>query len=181
MRRQRIFSETNRVENIDEQLDLIKSKLKKRDYHVREENGKLLARKNRFSRWGPYVNHVELIIFLIGRMLRFVPGMYVVDVLWIRDGETSVIPGTNGKYYLSSDKFIIETYKKDQEYKVFANTLSRVGDGKVVKNFQTNVTLYERKGEIAHAAKPELKKVKEEQIRVNSPLKHNSYSLSNLL
>jgi len=177
MRRQRIFSETNRVENIDEQLDLIKSRLKKRRYHVREENGNLLAEKNRFSRWGPYVNHVGLIIFLIGGMLRFVPGMYVDDVLWIRDGETSVIPGTDGKYYLSSDKFIIETYQKDQEDKVFAKTLSRVGDGKVVKNFQTNVTLYERKGEIVHGAKPELKKVKEEQIRVNYPLKHDSYAL----
>lgn len=32
------------------------------------------------------------------------------------------------------------------------------------------MTLYERKGEIAHGAKPELKKVKEEQIRVNYPL-----------
>lgn len=177
MRRQRLFSETKVVENIDEQLDLIKSRLKKKRYYLREENGNLLAEKNRFSRWGPYVNHVGLILFLIGGMLRFVPGMYVDEILWIRDGETSVIPGTNGKYYLSSDKFIMETYQKDQEDEVFENTLSRVGDGSVVKNFQTNVTLYERKGEIVHGAKPELKKVKDEQIRVNHPLKHDSYAL----
>ncbi|WP_217608897.1 cytochrome c biogenesis protein ResB, partial [Bacillus sp. GbtcB15] len=73
--------------------------------------------------------------------------------------------------------FIMETYQKDQEDKVFANTLSRVGDGSIVKNFQTNVTLYERKGEIVHGAEPELEKIKNEQIRVNYPLKHDSYAL----
>ena len=177
MRRQRLFSETKVVGNIDEQLDLLKSRLKKRRYHVREEHGNLLAEKNRFSRWGPYVNHVGLIIFLIGGMLRFVPGMYVDEILWIRDGETSVIPGTNGKYYLSSDKFFMETYQKDQENKVFEQAISQVGEGNVVKNYQTNVTLYERKGEIIHGAKPELQKVKEKHIKVNQPLKHDSYAL----
>ena len=49
-----------------------------------------LAEKGRFSRWGPYVNHIGLIIFLIGGMLRFVPGMYVDKVLWLREGETKV-------------------------------------------------------------------------------------------
>ncbi|MGS2778266.1 cytochrome c biogenesis protein ResB [Robertmurraya sp. GLU-23] len=177
MRRQRLFSETIVTENINEQLTLLKSKLKGKRYNVREENGNLLAEKNRFSRWGPYVNHVGLIIFLMGGMLRFVPGMYIDEMLWISDGETSVIPGTDGIYYLSSDKFIIDTYQKEQEDEVFANTLTRVGDGNVVKNFQTNVTLYERKGEIVHGAKPELKKVKNEQIRVNYPLKYDSYAL----
>lgn len=177
LRRQRLFSETKVEEKLDEQLDLIISNLKRKRYQVREENGHFLAEKSRFSRWGPYVNHVGLIIFLIGGLLRFVPGMYVDEMLWIRDGETAIIPGTNGKYYLSSDKFIMATYQKDQEDQVFANTLSRVGDGNVVKNFQTNVTLYERKGEIIHGAKPELKKVKDEQIRVNYPLKHDSYAL----
>lgn len=177
LRRQRLFSETKVDEKINDQLDLIKSKLKKKHYHVSEENGNILAEKNRFSRWGPYINHVGLIIFLIGGMLRFVPGMYVDEILMIRDGETSVIPGTNGKYYLSSGKFIMETYQKDQENKVFEQALSLVGDGSVVKNFQTNVTLYERKGEIVHGAKPELIKIKDEQIRVNYPLKHDSYAL----
>lgn len=32
-------------------------------------------------------------------MLRFVPGMYIDEVLWIREGETKVIPGTNGEYF----------------------------------------------------------------------------------
>ncbi|WP_445506199.1 cytochrome c biogenesis protein ResB [Niallia sp. 03190] len=177
IRRQRLFNETRVTKNLDEQLDSVISKLKKRHYHVREENGNFLAEKNRFSRWGPYVNHVGIIIFLIGGMLRFIPGMYVDETLWIRDGETSVIPGTNGKYYLKSDKFMMETYQKDQEDKVYADAISRLGDGNIVKNYQTNVTLYERKGEIIHGDKPDLKKVKDKQIKVNQPLKHNSYAV----
>jgi len=177
MRRQRLFSETRVKENTDEQLDVLITKLKNKRYRILEENGNYLAEKNRFSRWGPYVNHTGLIIFLIGGMLRFIPGMYVDEMLWIRDGETSVIPGTNGKYYLSSDKFILETYQIEQEDEVFANALSRVGDGNIVKNFQTNVTLYERNGEILPGITPELVKVKDYQIKVNQPLKHNSFAL----
>lgn len=79
-------------------------------------------------------------------MLRFVPGMYVDDVLWIREGETKVIPGTDGKYFLKSDQFIMETYQKESEDEVFENAITRVGDGSVAKNYQTNVTLFERKG-----------------------------------
>ncbi|RCW41126.1 cytochrome c biogenesis protein ResB [Paenibacillus prosopidis] len=177
MRRQRLFGESRVKEGLDEQLVLVISKLKKRRYRVHEENGNFLAEKNRFSRWGPYVNHVGLIIFLIGGMLRFMPGMYVDEMLWIRDGETSVIPGTNGKYYLRSDRFMIETYQMDQEDEVFANTLSRVGDGNIVKNYQTNVTLFEREGEIIHGDTPELVKVKDKQIKVNQPLFHDSYAI----
>ncbi|WP_029192673.1 cytochrome c biogenesis protein ResB [Paenibacillus harenae] len=177
MRRQRLFGESRVKEDLDEQIVSVISKLKKRRYCVREENGNFLAEKNRFSRWGPYVNHVGLIIFLIGGMLRFIPGMYVDEMLWIRDGETSVIPGTNGKYYIRSDKFMMETYQKDQENQVFANTLSRVGDGNMVKNYQTNVTLYERKGESILGETPELVKVKDEQIKVNQPLFHDSYAV----
>lgn len=69
---------------------------------MREQEGSILAEKGRFSRWGPYVNHIGLIIFLIGAMLRFVPGMYVDETLWVREGETAQIPGTDGKYYLKT-------------------------------------------------------------------------------
>ncbi|MFC0271543.1 cytochrome c biogenesis protein ResB [Metabacillus herbersteinensis] len=176
MKRQRLFSSTTIV-NTDTELQQVKDKLKSRRYNVREENGNLLAEKGRFSRWGPYVNHVGLIIFLFGAMLRFVPGMYVDEVLWIREGETSVIPGTEGKYYLKNDQFIMEVYEKDKEEDVFEDAITRVGDGSVVKNYQSNVTLYERKGEIVHGAEPELEKVKDKEIKVNQPLKHDSYAL----
>ncbi|WP_226526605.1 cytochrome c biogenesis protein ResB [Metabacillus niabensis] len=174
MKRQRLYSSTKTNEY---DLELVKERLASRRYHVREENGNLLAEKGRFSRWGPYVNHCGLIIFLIGAMLRFVPGMYIDEVLWVREGETAVIPGTEGRYYLENKDFIMEVYEKDKEDEVFEEAITRVGDGSVVKNFQSNVILYEREGEIVHGAEPKLNKVKEEEIRVNEPLKFESFSL----
>ncbi|WP_299088263.1 cytochrome c biogenesis protein ResB [uncultured Metabacillus sp.] len=174
MKRQRLFSSTK---TNDVHLDELKKRLMSRRYNVREENGSLLAEKGRFSRWGPYVNHCGLIIFLIGAMLRSVPGMYVDEVLWVREGETEVIPGTSGKYYLENKKFIMEVYEKENEKEVFEDAITRAGDGSVVKNFQSNVVLYERKGEIVHGAKPELQEVKEAEIRVNEPLKFESFAL----
>ncbi|MBO1514726.1 cytochrome c biogenesis protein ResB [Metabacillus bambusae] len=174
MKRQRLFSATKTDET---NLETIKERLTSRRYNVREENGNLLAEKGRFSRWGPYVNHCGLILFLFGAMLRFIPGMYVDEVLWVREGETAVIPGTEGKYYLENKEFIMEVYEKDKENEVFADAITRVGDGSVVKNFQSNVVLYERKGEIVHGAEPNLEEVKQEEIRVNEPLKFNSFSL----
>ncbi len=174
MKRQRLFSSTKTNEY---DVDLVKKRLTARRYKVREENGNLLAEKGRFSRWGPYVNHCGLIIFLIGAMLRFVPGMYVDEVLWVREGETAVIPGTEGRYYLENKDFIMEVYEKDKEKEVFEEAITRVGDGSVVKNFQSNVVLYEREGEIVHGAEPDLNKVKDGEIRVNEPLKFESFSL----
>lgn len=174
MKRQRLFSATKTNEL---PAEMIKERLAARRYKIREENGNIFAEKGRFSRWGPYVNHCGLIIFLIGAMLRFVPGMYVDEVLWLREGETAVIPGTDGKYYLKNEKFIMEVYEKDKEDEVFEDAISRVGDGSVVKNFQSNVVLYERKGEIVHGATPELEEIQKKQIRVNEPLKFDSFSL----
>ncbi len=174
LRRQKLFSSTKTNELPEE---LIKQRLAIRRYKIREENGNIFAEKGRFSRWGPYVNHCGLIIFLIGAMLRSVPGMYVDEVLWLREGETAVIPGTDGKYFLKNEKFIMELYEKDKEDEVFEDAISRVGDGSVVKNFQSNVVLYKREGEIIHGAEPELKEVQKKEIRVNEPLKFDSFSL----
>ncbi|UHA58061.1 cytochrome c biogenesis protein ResB [Metabacillus litoralis] len=174
MKRQRLYSST--VTN-EYDVELLKKRLTSKRYRVRVENGNILAEKGRFSRWGPYVNHCGLILFLFGAMLRFVPGMYVDEVLWVREGETAVIPGTEGRYFLENKDFIMEVYEKDKESEVFEEAITRVGDGSVVKNFQSNVVLYERKGEIVHGATPELTEVKEEEIRVNEPLKFESFSL----
>jgi cytochrome c biogenesis protein len=176
LRRQRLFSSSH-VDNYEALLPQIKEKLAKHRYHIREENGNILAEKGRFSRWGPYVNHIGLIIFLIGAMLRFVPGMYVDEVLWIREGETKEIPGTNGKYFLKNEKFIFQVYEKEKEKKVFQEAIDRVGSGMMAKNYQTNAVLYERVGPIIPGEKPKLKKVKSFSIRVNEPLKHDHYAL----
>ncbi|MBB5323473.1 cytochrome c biogenesis protein [Anoxybacillus tepidamans] len=175
LRRQRLFSITN--VNDERLFETVKERLAKRRYHIREENGNILAEKGRFSRWGPYVNHIGLIIFLIGAMLRFVPGMYVDKVLWIREGETKEIPGTNGKYFLKNEKFIFETYEKGKENEVFNAAIDRVGSGMVAKTYQTNAVLYKRVGPVIPGDEPKLQKVKEYKIRVNDPLKYDHYAL----
>ncbi|MBO9128294.1 cytochrome c biogenesis protein ResB [Bacillus sp. 165] len=161
----------------DEEIAVVKENLEKKRYTVRTENGNILAEKGRFSRWGPYVNHVGLIIFLIGAMLRFVPGMYVDEALWVREGETKAVPGTEGKYYVKNEKFIMEVYDKSKENQVFENAIDRVGNNSIPKNFQSNVILYEAVGKPIPGQKPKLKEVKDGQIRVNEPLKYDHYAL----
>jgi cytochrome c biogenesis protein len=172
LKRQRLFGISENGDQDD--LALVKQRLKAKRYHVREENGDLLAEKNRFSRWGPYVNHVGLIIFLIGGMLRFVPGMYIDKVLWLREGETKVVPETDGQYYVANEKFILENYDKDKD-KTFEAAIDRAG--MVVKNYQTNAVLYKRVGPAIPGEQPELEKVKEHKIRVNQPLKFERFAL----
>src|SRR5690606_27486037 len=103
-------------------------------------------------------------------------GMYVDEVLWIREGETASVPGTHGKYYLESERFLVEVYEKGKEKEVFDEALDIAGNGMVVKNYQTDVKLYERTDEIIPGVEPELKEIKSHEIRVNEPLKHDHYA-----
>ncbi|MCM3236864.1 cytochrome c biogenesis protein ResB [Heyndrickxia oleronia] len=174
LKRQRLYIRSE-VELTDNHFDLIKQNLKAKRYKIREEDGSILAEKGRFSRWGPYVNHIGLIIFLIGAMLRSVPGMYVDETLKLREGEKKVIPGTHSEYVLENKKFILETYDKDKDKEKFNQALDRVGT--VAKNFQTNVTLYKREDGGIAGESDKLKKVKDYSIRVNDPLKMDHYRL----
>ncbi|ABY42644.1 MULTISPECIES: cytochrome c biogenesis protein ResB [Bacillus] len=158
-------------------LERVQINLKKRNYNVKVEDGNVLAEKGRFSRWGPYVNHIGLIIFLFGAMLRFLPSMYVDEALWLRDGETKEIPGTDGQYYLKNEKFIKEVYDKSKDKEVFDEAIDRVGDKMIAKNFQTNAVLYKAVGENIAGQKPKLEKVKEAEIRVNEPLKFDQFAV----
>ena len=176
LKRQRLFGITSTSETQNEEaFDKIKDKLKAKRYHIRVEEGNILAEKGRFSRWGPYINHIGLIIFLVGCMLRFIPGMYVDSVLWLREGESKVIPETNGEYYLKNNQFILEVYDKEKDDEVFDETIDRVG--MVAKNFQSNVTLYKKQGDTIPGESPELEKVKDDQIRVNQPLKFEDFAV----
>ncbi len=172
MSKQRLYSESE-----DIQLDTndLEEKMKKKGYKVRQdEKGNLLAEKGRFARWGPYVNHIGLIIFLFGGLLRLVPGMYIDEKLWIRDGETLPIPGTDREYYLESKRFIMEVYDEDDD-EVFEEALNRVGS--VAKNFQTDVVLYKQPTGLLPGEKGELEFIKEEDIQVNEPLKFDGFAL----
>lgn len=172
MRRQRIIAEGAVTEgDPSKTLYSVEEKLKKMNYKVRHDGSALLAEKGRFSRYGPYINHVGLIIFLLGVMLHQLPGMHVDESMWIRDGETRAIPGMDG-YFLESKKFILETHDNDP-------TTAQIQQGVAViaKNYQTDVVLYKQSDEALPGETNNLEVVKEYSIRVNHPLEHDGYSL----
>lgn len=170
--RQRFYNEVP-VDNIEADLHTIKSRLNRKRYKIKEEQGNILAEKGRFSRWGPYVNHIGLIIFLIGCMLRFAPGFYVNDMLWIKEGETLHIPGTEQDYYLTNHEFILEVYD-ESDGEVYQSAIKN--KGMIAKNFQTNVTLF-RAGESLPGEEPDLQKLEDYSIQVNKPLKFDQFAL----
>jgi len=172
LKRQRLYSE-KQIDYIDGDIAIVKERLTKKRYKVMEENGNLLAEKGRFSRWGPYINHIGLIIFLIGAMLRFAPGFYVNEALWIKEGDTLAIPGTNKEYYLTNHQFILELYD-ESDGDVYKEALNQKGG--VVKNYQSNITLYKAEASLP-GEKPKLHKLEDYQIQVNKPLKFDQYGI----
>lgn len=168
IKRQKLFSRSESI--TDDEKNLFVETLKKHRYKIYEKDGHILAEKGRFSRWGPYVNHAGLIIFLIGTLLRFVPGVYVDEFVWIREGETAVIPATNQEYYIENHDFIMEVYGDEEEDEKFSAVLEKT-ESMVPKNFQTDVTIYRDEAMDIVGAKPDLKEVKSGSIRVNHPMK----------
>lgn len=171
LKRQRLFSETETINDRD--ISTVKERLKKQRYNVRDENGHILAEKGRFSRWGPYVNHIGLIIILLAAALRMTPLMYLDEYIWIREGEQLVIPGTEGQFYLESEQFLLETH--DPEDEVFGEAIKQEG-GMVASNYQTDVIIYEANNEVP-GADPELEKIVQDELRMNHPVKFDRYTL----
>src|SRR5699024_12033314 len=95
----------------DADKEKIMKKLKKYRYNIFEENGNILAEKNRFSRWGPYVNHIGLIIILFASILRMTPIFFLDDYVWVREGEQKVIPCTDNNYHIENKKITIDFYE----------------------------------------------------------------------
>lgn len=173
MKVQRIFGE-GAVADPDDSLQKAEEKLKELRYNVKTEDGAILAEKNRFSRWGPYVNHTGLIIFLFGVLLRGLPGFYVDETMWIREGEVRPIKGADG-YYLENNEFIVENYSKEEADAVFGEALDRVGS--IVKTYQTDVTLYKQAEGSLPGQADQLEKMTDYSIAVNKPLKFDGYSV----
>jgi cytochrome c biogenesis protein len=73
--------------------------LKKQRYRVHTDGTALLAEKNRFSRWGPYINHIGLIIFLMAVLMRSIPGWHMDQHIAFPEGQIVKIPQTS--YYLN--------------------------------------------------------------------------------
>ncbi|MFA9556101.1 cytochrome c biogenesis protein ResB [Evansella sp. AB-rgal1] len=174
LERQRLFGISEDTIDADKEIKIAEKMLKEKKYTIRKEKGNILAEKGRFSRWGPYVNHIGLIIFLIGAMLRFFPEMYLDEHIWVREGEEVVIKGTNGEYFLRNDQFIVELYDTDDER--FRQAFERTGQ-QVVKTYQTSATLLRRTNTGAVGVGTELEEVKQYDIRVNDPLTFDSFAL----
>lgn len=172
LQRQRLFSQTDQVD--EEDIDTIKQRLKKLRYNIKEQDGHILAEKGRFSRWGPYVNHIGLIIILLAALLRQTSVFYMDEYIWIREGEQKVIPGTEQQYYIENKDFILENY--DPEDDLYKDALEQEG-APVASNYQTNAVIYKAMEPEVTGAEPELKKIEEGNIRLNEPLNFDDYAV----
>lgn len=172
MKRQRIVAEGPVADGADpaKTLNLIEDKMKAMKYKVRRENHALLAERGRFSRYGPYINHCGLIIFLAAVMLRLVPGFYVDESMWVREGEVRAVPGMDG-YFIENEQFIMELHDNEK-----TENQELQGVNAVAKNFQTNAKLYKQAEDALPGQTDDLELVKEYSIRVNHPLQHEGYS-----
>ncbi|WP_339214815.1 cytochrome c biogenesis protein ResB [Ornithinibacillus sp. FSL M8-0202] len=170
--RQRFYSQTETVSTED--VNIVKERLQKQHYRIKEEDGHIVAEKGRFSRWGPYVNHIGLIIILVAALLRTTPFFYLSDYMWVREGETVVIPGTNSEYYIENHEFVLDTYDENDER--FKDALQQ--EGRIIpSNFQTNATVYHAEEAEVLGAEEELVKVDDYNITMNNPAKVGGYTL----
>jgi len=171
MKRQRVIAEGEITEGDSANtLNLVEEKMKKLRYKVRRDGNALLAERGRFARYGPYINHCGLIIFLAAVMLRLVPGFYVDESMWVREGEMRAVPGMDG-YFIENEKFILEMHDNEKtENQVLQ------GVNVVAKNYQTNAKLYKQSKDAVPGKIDDLELVKDYSIRVNHPLKYDGFS-----
>lgn len=124
--RQRITS-TQKIES-NQILKKLSSNLSRKRYTVRSQQEYILAEKGRISRFGPYINHVGLLLVLLGILLRYVPGWQMEENFLVREGQMAQISGTN--LYLKNQKSNAKYYTGK--------------DSGVPKQFQTDIVLYEK-------------------------------------
>lgn len=138
--------------------------LKRKRYKVNVVDGALLAEKNRFSRWGPYINHIGLIVFLLAVLLRTLPAWSIDNYVTVPEGETVKVPET--KYYIKNEKFTI-TYYTDAELPKELKGTARA------KLYKTQAVLYTCSADCDDPSKtPKLTAVEHHDILVNDPLKY---------
>ncbi|GAF09015.1 cytochrome c-type biogenesis protein Ccs1/ResB [Paenibacillus pini JCM 16418] len=164
LKRQRVVYQTPIEEDAEAWVKRIAVPIKKKGYRVHTEGSALLAEKYRFSRWGPYIIHIGLIIFLLAVLARGLPGLHMDQHIPFPEGEIKHIPNTS--YYLKNDKFKVEFYTEEDMPTEFK------GKNKVLpKLFETKATLYVCTDNCNDPTKqPVLKEVDQHNIQVNDPL-----------
>lgn len=168
--RQKVVYQGPIEENAVEWVQRCAGPLKKKGYRVHIDGDALLAEKQRFSRWGPYVIHIGLIIFLLAVLFRGLPGLHLDKHYWFQEGEITRITDTT--FYLKNEKFRVEYYSEEEMSDDFKGT------GKIVpKLFETKVVLYECTADCGDPSKtPVLEEVKRHAIQVNDPLSYKGLS-----
>lgn len=132
--------------------------LKKKGYriHTDSEGTALLAEKHRFSRWGPYINHIGLIVFLAAVLMRSIPGWHMDQYIGFPEGQPVKIPET--PYYLMNEQFTVEYYEQNPG---------------MPKRYETKAVLYACESDCDDPVKPPvLKEVHRQNIIVNKPLRY---------
>ncbi|CAG7611918.1 Cytochrome c biogenesis protein Ccs1 [Paenibacillus solanacearum] len=143
--------------------------LRKKHYRVHTDGTALLAEKYRFSRWGPYINHIGLIIFLGAVLMRSIPGWHMDQHLAFPEGKLVKIQDT--PYYLKNEKFTIDFYAPDEMSEEF-----RAKGQDVPKVYETKAVLYECKANCSDPVKePVLEEVHRQDIVVNKPLEYKGF------
>lgn len=105
--------------------------LRARRYLVIEQDGRLYADKGRWGRWGPYITHIGLLLVLVGAGMRALPGVYLEQFIWVRDGEIVKVPGSD--FYVESLGFEVEYYETGQPKSYKTHTRVIGPDGSAVK------------------------------------------------
>lgn len=142
------------------------SRLRKKGYKVyKDANGTaLLAEKHRFSRWGPYINHIGLIIFLLAVLMRSIPGWHMDQYIAFPEGQPVKIPKTS--YYLLNEKFTVDYYQEEEMSEEF-----REKGQAVPKIYETQAVLFRCTENCDNpVAEPILEEVHRHNIIVNKPL-----------
>lgn len=134
--------------------------LRRLRYRVRREGGALLAEKGRWSRWGPYINHVGLILFFFGVALHVLPGWYLDESISLPTrGGREIIPIPGTRYAIGSGgNFRVEYH----------------GDGRNPKRIRTSLVLYSFHPETSQL---DSRPLKEGNIEVNEPFRYKELKL----
>ncbi|AWP28429.1 ResB family protein [Paenibacillus vortex V453] len=167
--RQKVVYQGQVGEDGAEWVERVKPIIKKKGYRVRTDGGTLLAEKQRFSRWGPYVLHIGLIIFLLAVLGRNLPGLHMDEHMAFPEGEPVHIKNTS--YYLLNNGFKVEFYTEEDMPEEFK------GKNKVLpKEFQTQAVLYMCEANCDGLDKePQLVELTRHNIEVNHPLNYKGF------
>ncbi|TCP69885.1 cytochrome c biogenesis protein ResB [Baia soyae] len=166
MKRQRIHVAVEVATDEEEaKLAELEQQLSKHHYHIQRDGKAILAEKGRFSRWGPYINHIGLIIFLFGILLRFIPGWNIDSFVNLVEGEIKRVPQT--EYYVKNEKTVAEYYRPEE-----LPPAMRSGGGQVIKKYQTDAILLKKV-----FGSNEMKEVTRHEIQVNDPLTYEGLNL----